>query len=417
MPLFNFKKKAARDEVPAEQSVQLDDVLLSALLNHETITRDKALTLPAVSSAVDYIAATVASMPIRLYHYKLVGEGDDKKRAVEEVERDSRVRLLNGDTGDTLNAFQMKKAMVEDYLLGKGGYAYVARNRNYVTSLHYVQDIYVLPYENTDPIYKYITFQIDTKVYRDMDVLRILRNTKNGASGRGVIDEVSKCLQTAYATLIYQLGLAKTGGSKKGFLKSERRLGQQEIDALKLAWQKLFGGNEENVVVLNQGIDFKEASATSAEMQLNQNKKTLTDEINSIFHVYSNDFDRTFKEAIYPIIKAFEASLNRTLLLESEKLNYFFEFDVKEIIRADIQKRFNAYQTAIKNGFMSLNEVRRAENMNSVDGLDVFNFGLSAVLYDPNTRTYYTPNTGEVANGSGESTKNNNKEGANNEKA
>ena len=42
---------------------------------------------------------------------------------------------------------------------------------------------------------------------------------------------------------------------------------------------------------------------TSVEMQLNESKKSLLDEINAIFHIYPDDFERTFKEAIYPIVK------------------------------------------------------------------------------------------------------------------
>ena len=42
---------------------------------------------------------------------------------------------------------------------------------------------------------------------------------------------------------------------------------------------------------------------------------------------------------------------------------------------------------------MTINEIRRAENMNYVEGLDVVNVGLGAVLYDTNTHKYYTPNT------------------------
>ena len=51
-----FRRKKVNNKINLEdQSVQLDDVLLSALLNNETITREKALTLPAVSGAVDFI--------------------------------------------------------------------------------------------------------------------------------------------------------------------------------------------------------------------------------------------------------------------------------------------------------------------------------------------------------------------------
>ena len=365
----------------------MTDALLSALMNGETITREKALTLPAVSGAVDLICNTVACMPVKLYKYK--------KGTVEEVEGDPRVSLLNGDTGDTLDAFQFKKAMVEDYLLGKGGYAYIERDRNDVVALRYVEDIYITILKNFKPIYKDFTINVEGVAYYPYDFIKLLRNTKDGASGVGLTVEVSKALETAYQTLLYQLGMVKSGGNKKGFLKSQRKLGQDEIDVLKSAWRRLYANNEENVVVLNNGLEFQEASNSSVEMQLNESKKTLQDEINHLFHI-SDDFELFFKEAIYPIVKAFETALNRDLLLEKEKKSLFFEFDVKEIIKANITERYNAYKTAKETGFMTLNEIRRMENMNYVEGLDVVNVGLGAVLYDTDTHQYFTPNTGET---------------------
>ena len=106
-----FRKREEYQEVRnqeqsnnAPQETIASDVLLQALLNSQPITRDQALTLPAVSGAVDLISGIIASMPIKLYKYK-----DDK---VESKDDDPRVKFLNGDTGDTLDAFQLKKAMV-----------------------------------------------------------------------------------------------------------------------------------------------------------------------------------------------------------------------------------------------------------------------------------------------------------------
>ena len=48
-------------------------------------------------------------------------------------------------------------------------------------------------------------------------------------------------------------------------------------------------------------------------------------------------------------------------------------------------------------GFMTINEIRNAENMEAIAGMDVINVGLSAVLYDTNSHTYYTPNTNATA--------------------
>ena len=385
--LFDFMKKKVTNNIQQQlndQSIQLDDVLLQALLNGEPITREKALTLPVVSSAVDFISGTIASMPIKLYKYK--------QGKVSEVENDTRTKLLNGDTGDTLNAYQMKKAMVEDYLLGKGGYSVIRRDRNEITGLFYVKDVYVSILENADPVYKYRLFEIAVKQYKTFEILTLLRNTKDGARGKGVIDEISKALETAYSTLIYQLGLVKSGGNKKGFLKSERKLGQEEINALKNAWKRMFANNTESVVVLNNGLSFQESSNTSVEMQLNESKKTLRDEINSVFHI-SDDFNLTFKEAIYPIIKAFETELNSKLLLENEKRYMFFEFDVKEIVRANLKERYEAYRMAKEIGMKTINEIRKEENMNYIEGLDIIPFSLADVLYDTKNGTYFTPNT------------------------
>ena len=391
MSIFDRFKKSYKNDVNLEdQSVQLDDVLLSALLHGEKISREKALTLPAVSSDVDFVASSIASMPVRLYKYE--------SGKVEEVENDRRVRMLNGDTGDALDGYQLKKAMVTDYLLGKGGYCYIQKIGNNIVALKYIPDINVTAWTNSDPMNKFVQFYVGARKIYPWNMVKLLRNTKDGATGKGVIDEISKALETAYSTLVYQLGLVKSGGNKKGFLQAERKLGQQEIDVLKQAWRNMYANNTESVVVLNNGLKFQEASNSSVEMQLNESKKTLQSEINSVFHIHE-DFTLTFKEAIYPIVKAFETALNSTLLLESEKEKYYFEFDVKEIIRASLKERYEAYKVAKETGFLTVNEIRAEENLNYIEGMNVINVGLGAVLYDVDKGTYYTPNTGQETGG------------------
>ena len=391
MAFFDFlRKRDDNSTTTTEQTTPVvSDVLLQALLNSEPITREQALTLPAVSGAVDFISNMIASMPIKLYKYK-----DGK---VEEKEDDPRVKLLNGDTGDVLNAYEMKKNMVEDYLLSdRGGTCYIRRNRNDVTGLFYIKDIYVDAIPNFKPIYKDYYILVMGEQYDKDDFIRLIRNSKDGALGRGLIQEVGKALETAYSTLLYQLNMVNSGGNKKGFLKSEGRLDQDTINTLKQAWKNLYGNNTENVVVLNKGLEFQEASQSAVETQLNESKKTLQDEINNIFHIHPNDFYLTFKCAIYPIVKAFTTALNKNLLLEKEKGKMFFDFDVKEIIKANVTERYEAYKIAKETGWLTFNEIRRMENMNYIEGMDTVNVGLGAVLYDTKTHTYYTPNTDAV---------------------
>ena len=384
-----FDRFRKREETISTEEV-VNDVLLKAMLKGERIDKDKALSLPAVSSAVDRISNTVAMIPIRLYQ-ETIDETTGKKKVIE-VKDDPRINILNVDPGDTLDAFQMKKAWVQDYLLDKGGYLFIEKKKNKFISLRYVDSSYVSVEKNFDPIYKDIKYMVNGKEYETFDFISILRNTKDGGSGRSVISEVSTAIENAYQTLLYELGLVKTGGAKKGFITSQRRLGEKEIQMLKKAWANLYSNKSENAIVLNEGMDFKEGSSTTVELQLNERKKTLQEEIDNIFHNKEN-FDDFMKEAIMPILTAIKIALNKDFLLEKEKESFYFEFDTREISRGNIKERYEAYKVASETGWISKNEIRYLEDYDSIEGLDVITLNLANVVFDINTGKYYTPNT------------------------
>lgn len=391
MGLFSRNKNKIRNET----DVSVDDMLLRALLNGEVIDKDKALSLPAVASAVDRIANTVASIPIKFYRYESTTDRSGAtKRKVVEIE-DDRADLLNGDTGDTLDGFQLKKAIVSDYLLDKGGYAYINRRGNTVKSINYVDATYVtiLQGVNNTQIFKRYKIQVDAKEYTPDNFIKVLRSTKNGVDGESLIEQVSKAIEAAYQTILLQLKLLKRGGNKKGILQSQKKLTQDALDKIKIAWNELYqSDNVDTTPVLNDGVEFKETSSSSTELQLNESKKSLNDDINAIFHIDADE-NKTFKNAVYPILTAIETALNRDLLLPSEKNVYFFAFDTKDVVKEDRKTRFEAYQIAIKNGIMTQNECRYEENLDAVDGLDVFKGSQGETLYNPTTGEYFMPNS------------------------
>ncbi len=398
MKLFDIFKRR-EDQVVSKTDELVNDVLLRAMLKGEKIDKEKALSLPAVSSAVDRICNTVAMIPIKLY--KETFDKTTGKRRVEEVKTDVRTKLLNIEPGDTLDAFQMRKAWVQDYLLDKGGYLYIEKTKNKFKSLRYVDAENLTVNTNFDPIFKDATYMVNGKTYETFNFLTILRSTKNGASGRSVISEVSTAIENAYQTLLYELGLVKTGGAKKGFITSQRRLGEKEIALLKQAWANLYSNKSDNAIVLNEGMDFKEGSSTTVELQLNERKKTLQEEIDNIFHNKAN-FDEFMKESIMPILSAIKTALNKDFLLENEKGSFYFEFDTREITRGNIKERYEAYKVASETGWISKNEIRYLEDYDSVDGLDVITLNLANVVFDTNTGKYYTPNTNAIVDMQGQ---------------
>ena len=387
MNLFKFKKR----NTESERSI--DDVLLSAILSQDSISCEQALNIPAVARCVNLISETVSMIPIKLYREDTA---DGKRKTVEVT--DSRCDLLNEDTKDTLDGAQFKKALVRDYLLNGNAYAYINKQRNLVKSLHYVDSKNVTINQNFDPIFKDYNILVHGQTYKPFEFLKILRATKDGARGSGIVEENGELLKVAYTTLKFEQNLVSTGGNKKGFINAKNRLTKEAIDALKAAWYKFYSNNDENVIILNEGLTFQEASNTSVEMQLNESKKSMSDSILEIFGVPTDWSWETFiKTAIMPILATFECALNRDLLLEKEKKSFYFAFDTKEIIKGDIKTRFEAYKTALESNLMQIDEVRYLENLEPL-GLNFIKLGLQDVLFNPVTKEVYTPNTNQITN-------------------
>ena len=383
--LFKIKNEA---ETKVDEN-SVDDVLLKAIIGGEDIDREKALTIPAVSSAVGLICDSFAMIPFKLYKKTI----KDERKQTKEIE-DERVNIINNDTGDTLDGFQFKKAICEDYLLGKGGYAYINKKNNKFLGLNYVKDSKINIEKNTDAIFKNYTILVDEEPYRPFNFIKLLRNTKDGSSGTGYIDEINKSLQTAYKRILYELDLMNTNGNKKGFLKSKTKLDKEGMKALKEAWNNYYNGNS-SCVILNDGMEFQEASNTSVENQLNEKNKTFSDEVKEIFHISKNN-EEFIRNAVMPIAYAFCTALNRDFLLEKEKKSYYFAPDLTELSKCSIKDRYEAYQIAISSGFKTRNEVRYLEGDDALEGLDMINLGLGDVLLDPKTNQFYTPNTNKM---------------------
>lgn len=396
MGLFDFLKTETRSGEMTEKSL---DLTLRNGFSEVAITKKEALNIPAVAASVDFIAGTLASIPIKLYRKNL--QNGNK----EEVTDDYRLGLLNSETGDLLDAYQMKKSMVSDYLLDGRGYVYIKwLSNNTIASLHYIDDRQVSVLKNEDPIFKKADFIVTGRVLEESSMLRICKDTTDGVTGVGVIDKHSTLLKSMYNSLKYESKSLATG-TKKGFLKSSSRLQEPQVKELKEAYRQLFRDDTSDTMILNGGISFEGVSATAAELQQNENKVTNTSDVYSIFGINDDLFTvsssskdayiNSIKTAVFPVIAALEAAFNRFLLLDNEKNSMFFAFDTKAIMKGDILNRYKAYEIATKEGFMTVDEVRKEENYAPI-GLDKIKLSLGTVFYDPETAEIFNINTNSI---------------------
>ena len=399
-----FRKKKAYEEradtpkVSESVTPKVEADLLRALMSDENITREQVLEIPSISGAIGIIAGVVSCLPVKLYKQ----DGDK----VSEVKDDNRLKLLNHDTQDTLTSTQFWRAMLEDYYVGKGAYAYINRDFLEIRSLHYIENSYIGILKGCDPIFKDYKICVNGNAKESFEFFKILRNTKDGMVSTPIQEEKKTICEIAYLTMKYEKTLVGKGGNKKGFLTSENQLTEDAVRSLKVAFKNLYSNNMENVVVLNKGMDFKESSNSCVEMQLNENKETNSVELSMLLNVPNSmlrgnatpqDKENFIEFCIVPLLNDIEASLDRDLLTEDEKsAGMYFAFDTKELTRGNILDRYRAYELAYKNNFMQVDEIREKEDLPAL-GFDYIKLGLDSVLYNPKTKEMYVANTDKTA--------------------
>jgi len=74
-----------------------------------------------------------------------------------------------------------------------------------------------------------------------------------------------------------------------------------------------------------------------------------------------------------PIFKRFEENINMQLLSDQErKAGYYVEFKMDSLLRGDAVSRATSYATGRQWGWLSVNDIRKLENMPSILNGDVY---------------------------------------------
>lgn len=399
--MFNiFGKKETRSDGEV-----IADFVSGIVQTNKVITKQEALSLPVVSKSVDWIASVIAGLPIKLLQRT--------EKGYIEVYDDYRLSLLNEFSGNCMTANDLKHQLISDLLLEGNCYAYISKRGNKITKLSYIPTSKVTYTESVNSIDKIINAWVDGKQVQDYNVFRLVTNSKNGFSGIGFVSDCQNLLNTILSSLDYENSTISSG-VRRGFLKSKSKLDNDKMNQLRQAWRKLTSPKQTDVLVLNAGLEFEDASSTATESQLSQNKVINTQQVLSYFGLPTNFFEGANSEsyltavriAVLPLVRQFVTALNNYLLLESEKNTLKFDIDTSELLRLNANERYDAYQKGLSSGFITVDEVRRMENLPVLD-LPYVKMSLADVLYNTNTGEIFVPNTNSVMTSEGNSNENN----------
>jgi HK97 family phage portal protein len=163
-----------------------------------------------------------------------------------------------------------------------------------------------------------------------------------------------------------------------------RDAAERFVESMKEKWG---GSNSSTIGLLEEGMTAKALTISSKDAQFIESRNYNRTEIAGLFRVGPHkigDLSRStnnniehqglehLTDCLLPRLVRNEQALNRALLTDAEQEDYYVEFLVDSIARADLKTRMEAYAVSVQNGFLSPNEVRLKENEGPRDGGDAF---------------------------------------------
>lgn len=396
-----FKKSKSANDAEMGETRMLTMEYLADILTGNEMTEAKAMEIPAVAASVEYIGNKVALAPVYLY--------SKEKDGIRKVENDKRVYLLNEEPSNLFDSVLFRKMMVKDYLLHGVCYAYKKMVGNTITELVYVPPEQVQKTWSDNVLDRTVRYWIQGKEIPEYQLVRIMRQSDDGVNAKGILQANRNELETAYKQILFGKKILDRSGRKAGFLTVQDKLNKEAFEELKAKWPDVYSGQKEATMVLNAGVHFNEMSSSLQEMQVVENKKYDSEKINNLFGISPAILNgtatdeqeiNTFETAVLPIMTALEKGLNKYLLLEREKKDRYFRFDVDTALMGTVEKRFNVYKIGKEGGWLQIDEIRERENMKKL-GLNHITLGLQDVLYDPDTKEIFIPNMAATMKTSG----------------
>jgi hypothetical protein len=166
-------------------------------------------------------------------------------------------------------------------------------------------------------------------------------------------------------------------------LQTDQILPPNAADRMRQDWQKLYGGsaNAGKTAVLEAGLKVHEMGLNHVDLQFIESQKLTTRQIASCFRVplhmigdlehatFSNiehqDLEFT-KYTMSPWLERWEQSIQRDLLGDDDDL--YAEFNVEGLLRGDTAGRAQFYREMFNIGVLNVDEIRKFENFNPVEG-------------------------------------------------
>lgn len=343
----------------------------------QRVTADSALRVAAVYACVRVLADTMAALPFNLYRRTDHGR---------EIAREHPLHLiLHTLPNEEMTAMDLRVQIMASLLLRGNSF-----NEVYRTRAGSVGEVIPLPADkirvSRSARTKRLVFELhdgDVRVIPNKRMWRVAGLGTNGIIGLSPVGLMRESIGIAMATEEHAARMFSNGAKPGGILEHP---GQLSPDAQKLlieSWNQAYQGtkNVNKVAVLQEGMKWHQIGMTAEDAQFIESRKYERSQIAGIFGVpphmiadlekatFSNIEHQSIQFVVFsllPWMRRIEQTVTRDLLLPSERAEYYAEHNAEGLLRGDSQARSEFYKNLFNTGAISINDLRRLENMNGI---------------------------------------------------
>lgn len=353
-----------------------------------TVTTEKALSVPAVWCAVNFLSATLAHLPLQ--HYRRDSKGNSKKQ-------DSVIAgLLNDAANDDLTSYDFRKWLWERYFTKGRALAFIEKDESgepiNLFPLAGSRTVIKRDAVTSGRIYEHSGADGRKRTYHSSEILDLTFMLKEDGIGHySPLDKCCEAIRSALATVLYGSKIFQNGGlppfAVTGPMASSQSLSRAADDVASAATEAFNKGRP--ALALPAGHELKSLGIDPDKLLMVDFQRFLIEEIARIFQLppaFLQDLTRmTFtnaeqqdlhlsKHVILRYTAQFEAQLDLKFFgrpKKNSRVKMYTAHNIDGLLRGDYASRMEGHAKAIQNAIKTPDEIRALEDLPPQAGGDV----------------------------------------------
>ncbi|HBM0963045.1 phage portal protein [Enterobacter roggenkampii] len=353
----------------------------------KVVTADKAIQLSAVWACVRLLSESISTLPLKIY----VRQPDGSRKAATDHPAYS-ILCRRPNSEMTPSRFML---MVVASICLRGN-AFIEKKfiANRLVSLVPLlpQNMVVKRLTTGALEYKY-TENGNERVIPVKNIMHIRGFGLDGVCGMMPMKTGRDVIGSAMAVEESAAKIFEQGLQSSGFLSADNALTDDQRERLRGYMASFTGSkNAGKIMVLEGGLKYQGVTMNPEDAQMLESRAFSIEEICRWFRVPPFMVGHITKQSSWasslegmnlqflthtlrPLLVNIEQEIGRCLLDSDDEV--FAEFSVEGLLRADSAGRAAYYTSALQNGWMSRNDVRRLENMPPIEGGDIYTVQLN----------------------------------------